>query len=133
MYKPVKFITKVPYRDYCTYYLFCMSNKVLIPIEIEAEDQEKSPTPSVYNTIKRILGALKCIALRINIYRISDGVFYSYLTIQKGNSIMDINVEFKDGLEISQEMSIPIYVRDKIMEQYGIQITKELITKALKV
>lgn len=132
MYKPVKYITKVPYKDFCTYYLYCVSNKTLLPIEVENQKIKKYHIPSIYNSIKRILNALRYPALRVSIYHARDGIFYSYLTIKKGKCSLDINVDFEDSIEISRELSVPIYVRDKVISEYGIEVTKDLISKALK-
>jgi len=133
MYKPVKFIAKIPFKDSYTYYLFCLSSKTLLPVEIEKETSETSAIPSIYNSLGRILKALKCSIVRISIYHINDGILYTYLTIQREKFMLDLNIGFKDGMEIAKELSIPIYVKEKIIQECGIEVTKELINRALKI
>ena len=130
MYKPVKFITEVPYTDFSTLYLFCKSLKTLLPIEIIFNN--KTTTPSIYNSIKRILYGCGIDIAHIKIYHCYCNNFYAYLTLRKEGRDFDINIGIKDALEISKETAVPIFVKDKILENYGIKITKDLIIKSLK-
>ncbi len=132
MYKAVKFITKIPYKDYYTYYLFCTSIKSLIPIEVHKNNYDNFSSPSIYNTVGRIIKAFNATATKVRVYHLKSGIFYTYLTIQIEGSFFDINIGVKDGVEIAHELSIPIYVKGKIIERCGIKVTKELIKKALR-
>lgn len=135
MYKPVKFITNIPYKDFSTYYLFNKENKILIPIETDKNHYSKA-VPTVYNSIKRLVSALGYSFLCLKIYRLDQNIFYTYLSIyrsEKLNDVMDLNIGFEDGIKISKENNIPIYINEEIIKRVGIVITKKLVEKALSV
>lgn len=132
MYKLVKFITEVPYKDYSTFYLFCKTPKLLLPVEIENKQNRAPQIPSIYNSVKRILLGTGISISHIKVYHQCEDVFYTYLTICKNGGAFEVNVSFKDAIEISKEMSIPIYVKEKILKNSGIEITKDIVLKALK-
>lgn len=130
MYKPVKFITEIPYNDFSTFYLFCKPLKILLPVEIEKKTNPMAPT--IYNSLKRILQGLKVNISYIRIYHQVGDTFYTYLAIKRNSETFEINISFKDALEISKEMAVPIFVKDKILKDSGIEITKDIIIKSLK-
>ena len=132
MYKPVKFITEVPYLQSSTFYLFSKSLKILLPIEVENNHVQSSTTPTIYNSIKRAIEGIGAKVLHIKIYYHYENTFYTYLTIKNNKEVFEINISFKDGVEIAKEMNVPIYVKSQILEDHGIKITKDLIMKALK-
>ena len=132
MYKPVKFITEIPYKDFSTFYLFCKSSKTLLPIEIENKQNTNSQKPSIYNSMKRILVGSGIFISHIKIYYHCANTFYVYLAIKKEGGIFEVNISFKDALEIYKEMPVPIYVRENILKNYGIEITKDIVLKALR-
>lgn len=128
MYKPVKFITEVPYRDFSTFYLFNKSDKILLPLEIGRE----TSAPSIHDSLIRVIKGIGYTILCLKIYRHVGGNFYAYLTIKNKEKILDINISFKDGLEICKKSASPIFVNKNILELHGVEITKELVFKALK-
>ncbi len=140
MYKPVKFITDIPYKGYSTYYLFNKSRKILIPIEIDKEESKKY-TPTIYNSIKRLIYALGYSCLCLKIYEYDQNIFYTYLSIYKNRTsreiskdvdkVMDLNISFEDGIKITKEINIPIYINEEIIRRVGIVVTKKLVEKAL--
>ncbi|NMB91314.1 bifunctional nuclease family protein [candidate division WWE3 bacterium] len=136
MYKPVKFITSIPYKGFSTYYLFNKKNKILIPIEINKENNSKI-TPSIYNSLNRLVSALGYSFLYIKIYKLYQNTFYTYLSLSKRNEhnninkVMDLNISFEDGISMSKEANIPIYIKESIAKEIGIEITKKLVEKAL--
>jgi bifunctional DNase/RNase len=135
MYKPVNFITNIPYKDFCTYYLFNKSKKVLIPIEVDKETSSKV-TPSIYNSMKRLVYALGYSFLCLKIYKYDQNIFYTYLSIYKKDNLseeVDLNIGFTDGIEISKEIGIPIYISEEIIRKVGIVVTRRLVEKALSV
>jgi bifunctional DNase/RNase len=135
MYKPVKFITNIPYKDFITYYLFNKSKKILIPIEIDKEINKKY-TPTIYNSMKRLIYALDYSCLCLKIYKYDQNIFYTYLSLYKNNemgNVMDLNISFADGIEITKETNIPIYINEEIIRQVGIVVTRKLVEKALSV
>jgi len=135
MYKPVKFITSIPYKDFITYYLFNKTKKILIPIEISKEESVRA-VPTIYNSMKRLISALGYSLLCLKIYKLDQNIFYTYLSICKNDNlsnVMDLNIGLKDGVEISKETNIPIYINEEIIKQVGIVVTRKLVEKALSV
>lgn len=129
MYKPVKFIAKIPYKDFSTYYLFCRGEKTLMPIE--TYDAYQPHVPSIYNSLKRILVAMGFSVTGIKIYHFCGDKYYTCLTIHNEKNTFDINISFRDGIEIAKETESQIFVKDSILKEYGIKVTKELVQKAL--
>jgi bifunctional DNase/RNase len=130
MYKLVKYITKVCYKDFSTYYLFHKGGKILLPIEIY--NQESTATPSIYNALKRIITAVGFSVIGVKIYHFTDNIFYTYITMKNDGIEFDINLSFRDAIEIAKETSSPIFIKDSILDSCGIAITKDMVIKALK-
>ena len=86
----------------------------------------------MYDSIKRIIYGTGYSVLGLKIYRQECGVFYTYLTIKKNNTVLDINVSFVDGVRISNITSSPIYMEKNILEKSGIVINKDMVLKALR-
>jgi bifunctional DNase/RNase len=127
MYKPVKFITKINYKDFSTYYLYCKPLKTLLPVETS----ENKPYPSSSNTIKRLVSALGGKIRYMRIYKCDQTNFYTYLNVEKSGSFYDVNISFQDGISVVRDSNIPIYAEEKILTNLGFEITKDLVKKAL--
>lgn len=127
MYKPIKFVTKINYKDFSTYYLYCKPLKTLLPVETS----EDKPFPSSTNTLKRLINALGGKIKYLKIYRCDQGNFYTYLNVEKSGSFFDVNISFKDGIDMVRDSCIPIYADEKILTNFGFEVTKELVKKAL--
>jgi bifunctional DNase/RNase len=127
MYKPIKFVTKINYKDSSTYYLYCKTLKTLLPVET----YEDTTLPSSSNTLKRLINALGGKIRYLKIYRCIQNNFYTYLSIEKSGNFYDINISFKDGIDVVRDSCIPIYAEEKILASFGFEITKELVKKAL--
>jgi bifunctional DNase/RNase len=127
MYKPIKFITKINYKDFSTYYLYCKPLKTLLPVETS----ENKQYPSSSNTIKRLISALDGKIRYLKIYRCDQNNFYTYLNIEKSGSFYDVNISFRDGIDVVRDSSIPIYAEEKVLTNFGFEITKEIVKKAL--
>lgn len=127
MYKPIKFVTKINYKDSSTYYLYCKPLKTLLPVET----YENNVPPSSTNTIKRLINALGGKIKHLKIYKCDQSNFYTYLNIEKSGNFYDINISFKDGMDVVRDSCAPIYAEEKILVNHGFEITKDLVKKAL--
>lgn len=127
MYKTLKFIVKIPYQNFSTYYLFNKNEKILLPIEIDG----KIESPSIHDSLIRIIKGTGYSIVGIKIYYHKENTFYTYLTIKNSKNIFDININLIDGLEICKKSSTPIFINEKILRSCGIEITKDLVLKAL--
>lgn len=127
MYKPIKFVTKINYKDFSTYYLYCKSLRTLLPVET----YEDKPFPSSINTLKRLINALGGKIRYLKIYRCDQSNFYTYLNVEKSGSFYDVNISFKDGIDMVRDSCIPIYAEEKILTNFGFEVTKELVKRAL--
>jgi bifunctional DNase/RNase len=132
MYKSVKFITNIEGNEFSTYYLFCSSSRTLLPINIENDKENEKSVPTIYNSIKRILLGTRIKVLGIKIYYECDDIFYSYLTVSRNGKKLDINISFRDAINIAMEIPTPIYVKKSVMDKSGIKITKSMIKEALQ-
>lgn len=127
MYKPVKLITKIDYGGFATYYLYYKNTKTLLPVEINGTVQ----IPSIYNTLKRLVFALGGKVKHIKIYKASQNTLYTYLTLEKEGQFLDVNIGFPDAIEIARELDFPIFAKEEIIRKCGIEITREIVKRAL--
>jgi hypothetical protein len=95
------------------------------------ETYEDKPFPSSTNTLKRLVNALGGKIRYLKIYRCDQSNFYTYLSVEKSGSFFDVNISFKDGMEVVRGSCIPIYAEEKILSNFGFEITKELVKKSL--
>ena len=132
MYKPIKFIAEIPNINYSTYYFFCKQSNTIMPIELLEGINSHLEVPSIYDSITRIIRGVGYSAKSVKIYRQEFGVFYTYLSIQRDKEVFDINIGFKDAMNIARETCLPVYVEDSILKINGFVINKNMVLKALE-
>ena len=133
MYKKINYLTTIAKKRSLTSYFFHKASSRVLPVETSVPRLNTSKaTPSVYNTIKRMLVATGAMVSSIKLYLYRDGIFYTYITLRMQSNEYDINSCFIDALYISRLFNAPIYARDQVIRCCGIKVTKEQIEQALK-
>ena len=73
--------------------------------------------PGIYDlyldTLKQFDGHL----VEVDIYRISEGVFYSHLFVERDGNTSFINCRTADALALAVRNNVPIYIDDDLLER----------------
>ncbi len=67
----------------------------------------------------------------ILIDRYKDNLYYAYIRVKKNNVFYDIDSGLTDALCLALITGVKIDVNKEILNEYGIEVTKELLDKAL--
>lgn len=74
------------------------------------------PRPLTYNLLASILEILSIKLMRILIYKVDNGVFYSYLYMKVEETIIRIDARTSDAVALALRMDAPMFVYDEIIE-----------------
>lgn len=84
--------------------------------------RSKVPHPGIYdlylNTLKQFDGHL----IEVDIYRISSGIFYSHLYMERDGNVSYINCRTSDALALAVRSSIPIYIEEDLLERNCVRL-----------
>ncbi|MBO7419367.1 MAG: bifunctional nuclease family protein [Bacteroidaceae bacterium] len=72
--------------------------------------------PMTHDLFSAVLGAMSVKLWRMVIYRVENGVFYSYLYFQKDFSVMRVDARTSDALALAVRMSAPIFTYKELLE-----------------
>ena len=74
------------------------------------------PRPLTHTLFASVLKALGANLLRILIYKVENGVFYSYLYMKTEETILRIDARTSDAIALALRMNAPIFIYDDILE-----------------
>lgn len=77
-----------------------------------------SPRPLTYQLFAATLEALDVRLLRVLIYRIENGLFYSYLYLQSDRSIIRIDSRTSDAVVMAMRLHCPILIYEDVLEAW---------------
>lgn len=89
------------------------------------------PRPLTHTLFASILKALGVNLLRVLIYKVDNGVFYSYLYMKAEETILRIDARTSDAVALALRMNAPIFIYDDILEaeclktEHGITINED--------
>ena len=75
----------------------------------------RSPRPLTHELFASVLGVLGARLLRVLIYKVENGLFYSYLYLQSGNNIIRVDSRTSDAVAMAMHMQSPILVYEDIL------------------
>lgn len=78
------------------------------------------PRPLTHDLLCNILNEFRISVIKINIYKYSDGVFYSKIFIKSGLYITEVESRTSDAVGIALRMNSPIYTSEEIMQELGV-------------
>ena len=90
----------------------------------------KPPRPLTHDLFLNFALAYKINLLEVNIYKLEEGVFYSKLTCDDGNSRITIDARTSDAIALALRFKCPIYTSEEIISRAGIKLDVEKETKA---
>jgi uncharacterized protein len=91
-------------------------------ISLALEKDLISPRPLTHDLLKNTIESLNHQLKEVEIYRMVDGVFYSYITIQHQNTgaIHQIDARTSDAVALAVRFSAPIFTTEQVMNQAGV-------------
>lgn len=75
------------------------------------------PRPMTHHLFASVLEALGVKLLRVLIYRVVNGIFYTYIYLQANTSILRVDARTSDAVTLALRMRAPIYVYESILEE----------------
>lgn len=77
----------------------------------------RSPRPLSHQLFASVIEALNVRLLRVLIYKVEKGLFYSYLFLQAGNSIIRVDARTSDAIAIAMYLQSPIFIYEDLLER----------------
>lgn len=74
------------------------------------------PRPLTHTLFASVLKVLGAELLRVLIYKVDNGVFYSYLYMKAEETILRIDARTSDAVALALRMNAPIFIYDDILE-----------------
>ncbi len=83
----------------------------------------QTPRPLTHELFSTCLTALGASLIRVLIYKAKEGVFYSYIYLQREeNEIIRIDARTSDAIALAVRSKAPIYIYDSILERECIRM-----------
>ena len=140
MLKNIYLLTIIPNPDRYTVYFLRKKELIILPVTIpykgvdiilSTNEMCKDHDPDLFNTTKRIIGSLGARITGIKIYMYKENTFYTYICIENRGKEYDINSDFADALILAIRCNTTILVEEKVLNECGIKVTKELLERSL--
>lgn len=80
------------------------------------------PRPLTHNLFASVLEAMGAKLMRVLIYRVENGIFYSYIYLRYGENIMRVDARTSDAVALALRMNAPILVYEEILDKEGIRM-----------
>lgn len=77
----------------------------------------RSPRPLSHQLFASVIEALNVRLLRVLIYKVEKGLFYSYLFLQAENSIIQVDARTSDAIAIAMYLQSPIFIYEDLLER----------------
>ncbi|ADV43508.1 bifunctional nuclease family protein [Bacteroides helcogenes] len=74
------------------------------------------PRPLTHNLFASVLEILGVKLMRVLIYKVDNGVFYSYLYMKEDETILRIDARTSDAVALALRMNAPIFIYEDILE-----------------
>lgn len=89
-------------------------------IAIEKEGL-KLVRPLTYDLLVNLASSFAISVIEVNIINFNDGIFYSELVCERGNSIVKIDSRPSDAIALALKFKCPIYITPEILYEKGIR------------
>lgn len=74
------------------------------------------PRPLTHNLFASVLEVLGAKLMRVLIYKVDNGVFYSYLYLKADETVLRIDSRTSDAVALALRMNAPIFIYEDILE-----------------
>jgi uncharacterized protein len=92
----------------------------------------KPPRPLTHDLFINFAFAFKINLIEVNIYKLEEGVFFSKLICDNGQTRISIDARTSDAIALALRFKCPIYTTEDIMTRAGIVIDFESESKIKK-
>ncbi len=76
----------------------------------------KMPRPLTHDLFLTVTKELGTALKKVLIYKVKDGVYYSYLFLEKEGEVFKIDSRTSDAIALAMRCGCPVYTTDEIME-----------------
>ena len=83
------------------------------------------PRPLTHNLFASCLVVLGVNMMRALIYRVDNGVFYSYIYLKADDAIIRMDARTSDAVAMALRMKAPIFIYEEILESEQLKTGKE--------
>jgi len=80
----------------------------------------KPPRPLTHDLFLNFAHTFNIDLLEITVYKLEEGVFYSKLTCDNGQRIIEIDARTSDAIALALRFKCPIYTTEEILKKAGI-------------
>ncbi|WP_418699258.1 bifunctional nuclease domain-containing protein [Bacteroides sp.] len=84
------------------------------------------PRPLTHNLFASVLEVLGVKLMRVLIYKVDNGVFYSYLYMKSEETILRVDARTSDAVALALRMNAPIFVYEDILETECLKTGKDI-------
>ena len=85
-------------------------------LEAQAMMGYKMPRPLTHDLFLTVTKELGTALKKVLIYKVKDGVYYSYLFLEKEGEVFKIDSRTSDAIALAMRCGCPVYTTDEIME-----------------
>jgi hypothetical protein len=93
----------------------------------------KPPRPLTHDLFVNFANTFKITLIEVNIYKLEEGVFFSKLICDNGQTRISIDARTSDAIALALRFKCPIYTTEDILTRAGIVIDFENDPQAKKV
>jgi len=92
----------------------------------------KPPRPLTHDLFLNFAHTFNIDILEITVYKLEEGVFYSKLTCDNGQRIIEIDARTSDAIALALRFKCPIYTTEEILKKAGIilDFEKEVVVQS---
>ncbi|MCR4765046.1 MAG: DUF151 domain-containing protein [Bacteroidaceae bacterium] len=72
--------------------------------------------PMTHDLFAGVMNAMQVKLWRVVIYKVDQGVYYSYIYFQKGNGVMRVDARTSDALAMATRMNAPIFTYKELLD-----------------
>jgi bifunctional DNase/RNase len=80
----------------------------------------KPPRPLTHDLFLNFAHTFNIDLLEVTVYKLEEGVFYSKLTCDNGQRIIEIDARTSDAIALALRFKCPIYTTEEILKKAGI-------------
>src|SRR5512133_1399281 len=89
----------------------------------------KPPRPLTHDLFLNFAQAYNINILEVTIYKLEEGVFYSKLTCDNGQTRITVDARTSDAIALALRFQCPVYTTEDIINRAGIKLDVEKETK----
>lgn len=145
MFKRIYFIALVSNLRFGTrrhtLYLFDKEEKVVLPVEVKNMEALMFLTgkahldenvPHLYMFVKGLIEFFGAKLVSVMVFGSNNGVLGAYLNLVVNDEHIKLPLGFIDAFAISRLFDSPLYAHHKVLDDYGIKVSKEILRDALR-